>query len=883
MALIEREHLLTELTTTYRDAAAGRGRAVLVDGGVASGKTTLVNAVAEHAANAGALVLSACGSVAESRIRLGVIGQLLHSLRTQNGLPVHPGLPGAGPQPADPPAGTLRPDDARLIEGICRVLLDNAAGRPLVVLVDDVHFADPLSLHALLYLQRRIRPVRLLLMLSGCAGSGPGAAAFRAELDRQSHCRHLRLRSLSPEGVGRLLARRILPEAARRLAGPVHEVSAGNPMLADALLTDSLAAGFRTGADGDPAPTVGESFVQAALACLHRSDPRLRDVARALAVAGPEASIELVAGLLEAHPSTVRQILAALGETGPTVPTAYHHPAVRAAVLDDCPAPELGRLRRRAARLLHDGGRPPSVVAEHLVAIGEPVEPWAVPVLVAAVTEDGASARTVACLEAVLSSIADPRARSTAAAAVVRAHWRIGPAAVPGHLCALLESGRDGHLAERDGLMLARSLAWFGRADDAAEILAVVGDLDGHPDPDLAADHRATHDFVRHCRPSGTAAADTRPDPGRAAEVLERAGSDDPLPMSVWHALRVLVHHDRVDQAADWCDRLLADGGTPVPVGRRAVLADVRAAIALHGGDLAAAERHARDALATMPAEAWGIAVGSPLAHLVTARTLSGRLDRAAETLREPTPAAMCRSLYWPAYLRARGIHLDAADRPLAALADFEAAGNLAMRWGADHPSTLPWRIDLARMHVRMGNPEQARKLITDHLARPGADTPRARGLGLRALAAAYPSRQRPAMLREAMDLLQAGGDRHELACAFADMGQAVHALGESGRAKMIRARALRLAEDCHAGLLRQRLKPSPEPSEPPAGETERGPDALSDAERRVVNLAVRGHTNREISHELFITVSTVEQHLTRAYRKLKISRRTELVAIDPR
>ena len=51
----------------------------------------------------------------------------------------------------------------------------------------------------------------------------------------------------------------------------------------------------------------------------------------------------------------------------------------------------------------------------------------------------------------------------------------------------------------------------------------------------------------------------------------------------------------------------------------------------------------------------------------------------------------------------------------------------------------------------------------------------------------------------------------------------------------------------------------------------------LSDSERRVAVLAARGMTNREISTELFITVSTVEQHLTRVYKKLDITSRQEL------
>ena len=55
------------------------------------------------------------------------------------------------------------------------------------------------------------------------------------------------------------------------------------------------------------------------------------------------------------------------------------------------------------------------------------------------------------------------------------------------------------------------------------------------------------------------------------------------------------------------------------------------------------------------------------------------------------------------------------------------------------------------------------------------------------------------------------------------------------------------------------------------------GVDALTAAERRVVDLAVRGRTNRDIAESLFVTAKTVENHLGRAYRKLGVSAREEL------
>jgi DNA-binding NarL/FixJ family response regulator len=56
--------------------------------------------------------------------------------------------------------------------------------------------------------------------------------------------------------------------------------------------------------------------------------------------------------------------------------------------------------------------------------------------------------------------------------------------------------------------------------------------------------------------------------------------------------------------------------------------------------------------------------------------------------------------------------------------------------------------------------------------------------------------------------------------------------------------------------------------------------DALTPSERRVAELAAKGRTNREIAQELFVTMATVETHLSRAYRKLEIEGRAGLAGV---
>jgi DNA-binding CsgD family transcriptional regulator len=182
-----------------------------------------------------------------------------------------------------------------------------------------------------------------------------------------------------------------------------------------------------------------------------------------------------------------------------------------------------------------------------------------------------------------------------------------------------------------------------------------------------------------------------------------------------------------------------------------------------------------------------------------------------------------------------------------------------------------------------MGRTREAMDLVLEQLAKLRPEQRRPRAVALRVLAAASPVEQRVVLLEEAVELLDECGDRFEMAIALADLSAAHRALGDYCQARALAERAHWLAEVCGAEPLRQRLLAEVSDTElrmqarraaetSPIGE-------LSDAELRVAALAVQGYTNREIAKKLFVTVSTVEQHLTRVYRKLKVRRRTDLPA----
>jgi DNA-binding CsgD family transcriptional regulator len=213
---------------------------------------------------------------------------------------------------------------------------------------------------------------------------------------------------------------------------------------------------------------------------------------------------------------------------------------------------------------------------------------------------------------------------------------------------------------------------------------------------------------------------------------------------------------------------------------------------------------------------------------------------------------------------------------------DFERCGALMKALGLDLPAMVPWRGDLGQAYLTIGMRKRARELATEQLDRMGgAVGTRTRAISLRVLAAAGDQRNRVSTLRETIQLFEQCGDRLELARALADLSEAHREVGELGEARLVLRRAEQELKACRAVLPVQprgstggtgQVRADREGEQVPTGLA-----ALSEAERNVAALAALGHTNRDIAHALYITVSTVEQHLTRVYRKLNVSRRADL------
>ncbi|MGC4807528.1 AAA family ATPase [Micromonospora sp. DT233] len=930
-----------------------RGHVVLVTGAVGSGKTSLLETFGEWAATAGGRVLCAAGSRAERGLHLGLLGQLFHSARLDpevasrvQGLmrdTAHALSESGGDLAGGPHVGGDQ-GWAPLLHGLFTALLDLADAGPLVLAVDDVHHADPASLHCLLYVTRRLRHARIMVLLAEAATQRPPHPQFRAELLSQPYFSRIGLPPLTLDGVARLIDENG-GATALRAAERCLRMTGGNPLLVRALIGERCRAGAGddptpaaldgTAFDGGPSdgtaldgtaldggPSDGDAFDQAVLGCLYRHEPAVRRVAQALAVLNRPAPTELLGHLLDMVPESAAPAVRVLRSSGLMDAEQLRHPRITRAILADMSSAEARGLHRRAAEVLHEHGVEAGVVAEHLIAAGWAEAAWAVPVLSTAAAHALASGRpdmASACLRLVGRVEVDEQQRAATTAMLVNARWQVNPLAVDGHLTELVDAARADGWSTDAALSAVPYLLWQGRTEEATEAVSGFSPEGGHgPTANVAGRLRAMQLLVSLSHPDQLASVRQTPstwsrvgiapttispqlqavtvlgavlmptgenDPVAAAEqLLHRHHTDDGALGLLTAPLLALLWAGRPDRVAAWSDLLLDRVAVRHAPVWRAVVRAARAEAALRLGDLPGAEQHARAALADVPAPAWGVAIAAPLATLIAAATEAGRFTEADRWLAHPVPDGMFRTPLGLHYLAARGRHHLAAGRPHAANADLRRCGELMRAWRLDVAGLVPWRLELARVQLSVGNKTHATQLLQEQLRLPHGVDERTRGRALRLLAGTAAPEHRRKLLSESVNLLQSCGDRLELVRALGDTGQSLQRAGDSARARLLVRRAYQLAQDCGASVLAQRLiRREPGDPLPPAfavsPEGQEPDDGLSEAERRVAALAVQGHTNRQISSKLFITVSTVEQHLTRVYRKLDVKRRTDLPA----
>src|SRR5215470_12660529 len=641
--ILGRDAELAALSAAAGAAGAGHGAFVLVEGPAGIGKTTLLRAACARPEVPGPRILTARGLALESGFAYGIARQLIEPVRAS-------ASPGEWDELLDGAAGLAARvfdwADAGSVEddvpyatthGLYWLAANLAARRPLVIAVDDAHWADAPSLRWLAHLAARVDGLPIALLLA--ARSGPDEPGIFDELRACPPCTQLPLRPLGSEATAALVRERLGAQADAELCRACHDYTGGNPFL-----LESLAAALRRVSQlGE-----GAGRLTRALAVLGGPAP----VRRAAALAGqdiPDAA-RLADGLRAADVLAPGSVL------------EFAHPIVRAAAYESIPAGERALAHAQAARLLERDGADPERVALHLLH-----------------SEPGGSAQVVALLWAAAQAAAGRGAPGPAAGYLRRALdeppdpadrpallLELGLAlaaerspAAPAALTEAVEltAAPAGHATA--ALLSARLLGIWGHHDSAAVIcrdaLARRGDLGPAADSleaELFANALISADSIGEvleraqgrlaspgtssawCVNSAMIAAAAAQPPGDALGHLARVLADGlrdvpPDSLTAVYALLVLIWSEELVTASGICDAVLSAARARGSMSMVAHASCLRSMIMRRLGRLADAAADARVALDFKLATSPPAAVAWAAAFRVDALTALGRLNEA--------------------------------------------------------------------------------------------------------------------------------------------------------------------------------------------------------------------------------------------------------------
>lgn len=349
-ALVGRDASLADLGGALERASCGVPTIVLVSGETGVGKTSLVT---EFVAGAGDGVLAgACVPVAGEPLPLAALTQALrtgagHGVVRQE-LARSPELarllPGAGSDDGSPAASPLR-----LFQAVLGLVGRMSAAGPVVLLVEDLQWADRATLDLLSFLGTNLRDERALLVLTyrdEAVGGGGALTSWLAEIGRLRATRRLHLGRLDREQTTELVRILVGSRPSPEQLATTLERSAGNPLFVEQLVL----AGDRPG----PLPDTLRELLRARIDTL---PPGTRQLLRAAAVIGRVASVPLLARTLDSDdPAVEDQLRPALAahvvEVRADDSIGFQHPAFREVAYAELLPGERARLHRSAAQAL---------------------------------------------------------------------------------------------------------------------------------------------------------------------------------------------------------------------------------------------------------------------------------------------------------------------------------------------------------------------------------------------------------------------------------------------------------------------------------------------------------------------------------------------------
>ncbi|RZS90190.1 transcriptional regulator [Motilibacter rhizosphaerae] len=470
-AIVDREPELARLAEQVGAATAGRGGALVIAGPAGIGKSRLLGEVRRQGTAAGALVLGARGSGLEREYAFGVVRQLFEPVLLD---------PAARERlltgPAAAAAGVFDTAEQRAegsfaaLHGLYWLVVNLAAERPVVLVVDDLQWCDPASLRFLAYLLRRVEGLRALVASGLRTGEVPTDAALVAEVAHDPSTVSVEPGPISREGVATLVAAGLGSPAAPAFVSACHRATGGNPLLVRQLLRALESEGVRP--DADAAGTVeaiGSRAVTSLVGMrLARTSEQVREVARAVAVLGDGASLPALAaftGLAEPAAADAVAELAAAEVLRPEPPVGFVHPLVGDAVYRSLPPGHRELAHERAATVLAARGEAAERVAAHLLQVPARGSAWVVEVLTAAAAtavDRGAPEGAVAYLRRALEEPPEPAARAALLLELGRVETLGDGDAAIGHLEQAYALAGEPRLRATVAQVLGHSLVFAG-------------------------------------------------------------------------------------------------------------------------------------------------------------------------------------------------------------------------------------------------------------------------------------------------------------------------------------------------------------------------------------------------------------------------------------
>jgi DNA-binding CsgD family transcriptional regulator len=895
--LLEREQDLAALVDVV---AAGCGIG-LVEGGAGVGKSSLMSAAAAEATDR--LVLTACGTELERALGFGVVRQLLEShvavaLSAEDRQHLFDGVAQLAAGVVDPDARAAEPsrvvgDDRSLavLDALTWVVFRIAERQPLLLIVDDAHWADESSQRALSYLSNRLAGWDVVLLAAVRTSVGSPAPAALADLRRNADA-VVRPAPLSVAGVEEYLRHR-LGDAWCGLAAPCHAATGGNPLFLGALLR-RLSVLERQEVDASSLVELGALELAADVAALLDRAPRgVREAALALAALGEGSQvldIAEVSGLALADVSAAIQQLVVDGLVDARDDVSFAHPVIRESVSGLLP----GGSHRRVADVLASRGAGVEDVAVHLARERPSGDPRVVSDLrraAAAAHARGASDVALALLDRARAEPAPAQDRADLLTEAGQVAAWAGRHDAVSLLRQGLESTRDPRARAQRALVLAKVHTARQEHVEAADVIEHASRELARADPEL---ERALQlqllvtgmqdvRLVVRTIPALTALAEWPDDPavreiralveanaigmggGSAAATLERLLAGPPADdvrlvgwdVRAFTAFSILSTdgfeeaHRMFAEAADHAARtgsararMLATSGWQVSAWLR--------------GDLPTAVEQGRITLELCQA------MNAPGNEIVTAAVLGlALLDRgdageaAAVIGAAPDPERNAQLMTCLLYCARARLQLEQAEPAKAAATIREGD----QRFASLLPVTVPspgmwsWRSPVVQGLLDSGQREPAMAEAESELRQARAwGGGRALSIALRDRARLADGAERAALLSEAATAARAANAQLELARALADLGTA-H-----------RDEAIAVARACGAEGLLASLERRP-----------RTAGVLTPAELPVVELVAEGLTNAEVAARLHLSQATVKTHLLRAFDKLGVRNRTEL------